>query len=185
MGDSQSGGGRSEIGISELKVEVKPAFKVVKILGGDPLARAWSEEVVGSRFRSEDLRGRGEKLPEKSQDRETEDVVKSAFVLETNIKLAPRGASTNKLLVGVLPSRLGGPRAKCKAKILGGKREDDLVSVKEWALENISAEVLEVTLPKRNKDSLGDVEGKARHVAIGLRGVSWWQELCGGSFSQP
>ena len=56
MGDSQRSSRGSKVGTSELKVEMKPAFKVVKILGDDPLARARSEKAVSSRFHSEDLR---------------------------------------------------------------------------------------------------------------------------------
>ena len=126
VGDSHRSSRGSEVGASKLKVEMEPTFAVVEILGDDPLTRAQGQEAVGSSFGSEDLRGGGEELPEKSQDRETEDVVKSAFVLEANVKLAPRGAPANKLLVSVLPSRVGGLRAKNKTQVIGEKERTTL-----------------------------------------------------------
>jgi hypothetical protein len=138
-----------------------PAFEVKQIFRGDPMARTRSEKAVGSGFGGEDFGGGGDELPEEPQDREAEGVVKSTFVLKANIKLAVRSASANELGVGVLPSGIGGLRTKDEAEVLRGVGEDDLVPVNEWSLESFSAEFLEVTLPKRNKDSFGEIEREA------------------------
>ena len=90
VGDSHRGCRGSEIDASKLEVKMEPTFEVVKIFGDDPLTRAWGEEAMGSGFRSKNLRRGRDELPEKSQDREAEDLVKSAFVLEANIELAPQ-----------------------------------------------------------------------------------------------
>ena len=63
--------------------------------------------------------------------------------------------------MSVLPSGIGGLGTEDEAEVLRGVGEDDLVPVNEWSLESFSAEFLEVTLPKRNKDSFGGIEGEA------------------------
>ena len=138
-----------------------PTFEVEQIFRGNPLARTRSKKAVGSGFGSEDFGGGGDELPEESQDREAEGVVKSTFVLEANVELAVRSTSANELGVSVLPSGIGGLGTEDEAEVLRGVGEDDLVPVNEWSLESFSAEFLEVTLPKRNKDSFGEVEGEA------------------------
>ena len=64
---------------------MEPAFEVEQIFRGNPLARTRSKKAVGSGFGSEDFGGGGDELPEESQDREAEGVVKSTFVLKANV----------------------------------------------------------------------------------------------------
>ncbi len=158
MSDSHSSSSSSEVSASELKVNMEPALEVEKVFRDNPLARARSEESVGSSFGGKDL-GRGRnKLPKKSRDRAANDVVKSTFVFEANFELNPGGASINKFKVSVLPGRTGGVRSKDETEVLGGKKENDHAPINERTLEIFSAEFLEVALPKRNKDIFGNVE---------------------------
>ena len=110
VGDSHRGSGRNEIDASELEVEMKPTFEIVKVFRSNPLTRTRRKDAVGSGFSGKNLKRGRDELPEKAQDREAEDVVKSTFVFEANIELAPRSASADKLLVSILPSRVGGFR---------------------------------------------------------------------------
>ena len=129
VGDSHRCCRGSEIDASKFEVKMKPTFEIVKIFGSDPLTRARSEEAVGSGFGGKDLRRGRDKLPEKTQDREAEDVVKSTFVFEANIELTPRGASVNKLQMGVLPSRIGGLKTEDKAKVFRRKKKERPCSI--------------------------------------------------------
>ena len=96
LGNPQSGGSRSEVDASELKVKMKPTLEVEKVFGDNPLTRARGKEAVGSGLGGKDIGRRRNELPEKAQDREAENVIESTFTLEANVQLAVRSASANK-----------------------------------------------------------------------------------------
>ena len=88
VGNSQSGGSRSEVDTSKFKVKMEPTLEVEKVFGNDPLTRTRGKEAMGSGFSGKDL-GRGRnKLPQEAQDREAEGVVKSTLAFEANVELA-------------------------------------------------------------------------------------------------
>ena len=93
VGNSQGGSSSSEIDASEFEVKMEPTFEVEEVFGSNPLTRTRSKEAVSSGFSGKNLGGGRDELPEKAQDREAEDVVKSTFVFEANIELAVTASS--------------------------------------------------------------------------------------------